>query len=142
MSVQGIRLYIKAKRKIHDNVGHKEQSNRSLQPHSLFVNTPQNLTSPPYPPAAALLHPAIRALADVKKRDVNCIASKYICSTIVYFNLLNRNVKNFHAFDRYFYVQRVHFIYSFSFCGDSAYIPVKTSPYTKLRDNTHTQHTW
>jgi len=41
---------------------------------SLSVNIPQILTSPS-PPTATLLHQTTRALADVKKRDVNCIAS-------------------------------------------------------------------
>jgi hypothetical protein len=113
ISVKRIRLYIKTKRKIHDNVGLKKHSNISLQPHSLFVKLPQILT-PPSPPTATLLHPATRALADVKKADVNCIASKYICNIIVYFDLLNSNVDKNHAIDRYFYVQRVNFIYSFS----------------------------
>ena len=69
-----IRLYIKAKRKIHDNLVHKEHSNRSLQPHSLIVNLPQILTTLSLPPDTNL-HQDTRALVDVKKRDVNCIES-------------------------------------------------------------------
>jgi hypothetical protein len=72
--VKRIRLYIKSKRKIHDNVGHKQHSTRSLQTHSLFLNLPQILTLPS-PPTATLPHRSTRALADVKKRDVNCNAS-------------------------------------------------------------------
>jgi hypothetical protein len=45
MSVKRIRLYIKSKRKNYD-VGHKDQSTRSLQPHSLYVNIQQILTQP------------------------------------------------------------------------------------------------
>ena len=101
MSLKGFRLYIKAKRKIHDNVGHKQHSTRSLQPHSLFVNLPQILTPPPPSPTTAiLLHPATRAMADVKKRDVNCIENNI--SEIVYSDLLNSNVNSNHASDRFF----------------------------------------
>ena len=46
MFVKRIKLYIKAKRKIHDNVSHKEHRIRSLQPHSLFLNPSQILTLP------------------------------------------------------------------------------------------------
>jgi hypothetical protein len=101
MSVQGIRLYIKAKRKIHDNFDHKGHRNRSLLPHSLSVNLRQILT-PSSPPIATLLHSATRALADVKKTDVNCIVTKNICSTTVYFDLLNTNFNNNHAVDTIF----------------------------------------
>ena len=101
MSLKRIRLHIKAKCKIHENVGHKEHSTRSLQPHSLFVNLPQILTSPS-PPTATLLHRATRALAEVKKSGVNCIASKHICNTIVYFDLLSSNINNNRAIYRFF----------------------------------------
>jgi hypothetical protein len=74
MSVKRNRFYFKVKRKIHDNVGNKEHSTRSIQPHSLSVNIPNILTLPS-PPTATLLHQATRAMADVKKREVNCIAS-------------------------------------------------------------------
>ena len=76
MSVKRLRLCVKAKRKIHDNVSHKDHSNPSLQPHSLSVNLPQILTPPsPLPPTATLLHRTSRTPTDVKKTDVNCIAS-------------------------------------------------------------------
>jgi hypothetical protein len=74
MSVKRIRLYIKVKRKIHDNVSHKEHNTLSLQPQCIFVNLPQILT-PPSTPTVTLLYRATRTLAEVKKRDVNCIAS-------------------------------------------------------------------
>jgi len=44
MSVKWIRLYIKVKRKIHDNLSHKAHSPPSPYPHSLFVILPQNVT--------------------------------------------------------------------------------------------------
>jgi hypothetical protein len=50
MSVKRIRLYIKAKRKIHNNHGQKEHSTHSSQHQSLFVNLQQILTLPPLPP--------------------------------------------------------------------------------------------
>jgi len=43
MTVKQIRLYIKAKRKIHDNHSHKEHSTHFHHPHSSFVNLPQLL---------------------------------------------------------------------------------------------------
>ena len=43
MSVKQIRIYIKAKRKIHDNLSHKEHSIHFPHSHSLFVNLPQML---------------------------------------------------------------------------------------------------
>ena len=69
MSVKRIRLHIKAKRKFHYNLVHKEESTRSLQSQSLFVNRSQILTTRS-PPTATFLH-----RADVKKTDLNCIAS-------------------------------------------------------------------
>jgi hypothetical protein len=44
MSVKQIRLYIKAKRKTHDNHSHKEHSTHFPHSHTLFVNLPQMLT--------------------------------------------------------------------------------------------------
>ena len=49
MSVKQIRIYIKAKRKIHDNLSHKEHSIHFPHSHSLFVNLPQMLRQPPPP---------------------------------------------------------------------------------------------
>jgi len=46
--VKRIRLY-KAKRKIRDNLSHKEHSTHFPHPHSLFVNLPQMLRQPPPP---------------------------------------------------------------------------------------------
>ena len=69
MSVKRIRLRIKAKRKIHDNLGHKEHSIHSPQPHILFVNLSQILTT------RSSLNATFLHRADVKKMDLNCIAS-------------------------------------------------------------------
>ena len=46
MSVKRIRLHIKAKRKIHDNLGHKEHSTHSPHPHSIFFTIPHIITPP------------------------------------------------------------------------------------------------
>jgi len=61
MSQKRSRLYIKAKRKIHDKVGHKRHITRSFQPQSLFVNPPQILT-PASHPTVTLLYRTPRAL--------------------------------------------------------------------------------
>jgi len=44
ISVKRMRLFIMAKHKIHNNLGHNEHSNRSSHPRSLFVTLPQILT--------------------------------------------------------------------------------------------------
>jgi len=46
MSVKRIRVHMKAKRKIHDKLGHKEHSTHAPYPHSLFVTLPQMVTPP------------------------------------------------------------------------------------------------
>ena len=66
MLVKQIPLNIKAKRRIHDNLGHKEHSTHSPHPHSLFLNLPQISTTPPTTHATPL-HRTASVLADVKK---------------------------------------------------------------------------
>ena len=46
MSVKRVRLHIKVNPKIYDNLGHRETSTRSSQPHNLFVRLPGVLTLP------------------------------------------------------------------------------------------------
>jgi hypothetical protein len=46
ISVKRIRLYIKTKRKIHCNLGHKDHCTHSSHHHTLFVNLPHTLTHP------------------------------------------------------------------------------------------------
>jgi hypothetical protein len=71
MPVTRIRLYNEAKRKIHDNLGHKEHSIRYPHPHRLFVT---KKFSPPPVITKLLHHRPTRALADVTKSVVSCIA--------------------------------------------------------------------
>ena len=59
MSVKGIRLDINTKRKIHDNVGHKEHSARYPQPHSVFV-TSKNFNPPHQSPPHFPIDPHAR----------------------------------------------------------------------------------
>jgi len=74
MSVKPIRLYIKAKRKIRDNLAHQEQSTQSPHPHSLFVTLPQILT--PLPPKKdTILHHVTREMIHVTKWDLSFFAS-------------------------------------------------------------------
>jgi hypothetical protein len=75
MSKKWIRLCIKAKRNIHDNLGHKEHSIHSPHPHILFVNLPQILTPPS--PIATILHRATTALTDVTKLDARYTIGTY-----------------------------------------------------------------
>jgi hypothetical protein len=65
MSVKRIRLYIKVKRKIHDNLGHKDHCTHSSHYNILFVQLPQNLKPPS--PNTKLLHKATFKLIRVKK---------------------------------------------------------------------------
>jgi len=78
MLVKQIGLYIKAKRKIHDNLSHKEHRTHFPHPHSLFVNLPQMLrpTTPHHThQTTALLHQATRSLTHVKRRERNLYVS-------------------------------------------------------------------
>ena len=47
MSVKRIRLYVKEKRKIHDNLRHKEHSTHFPHHHSVFAKLPQILNPLP-----------------------------------------------------------------------------------------------
>jgi hypothetical protein len=73
MSVKRIGLYIKYKSKIPNNIGHIEHSTRSLQPKSLFENLYTNFITP-FSPNCRTSKIRHTPMADVKKRDVNCIA--------------------------------------------------------------------
>jgi hypothetical protein len=110
--VKVIPLHIKIKRRIHDNLGHKEHSTHSPHPHSVFLNLLQILTTPPTVHATLLKRTASK-LADVKKKGRKLYWKKYICSTVVYFDLLNSTLNNYHALDRLFYVLRILYFFLF-----------------------------
>jgi len=67
MSVKRIRLCIKAKGKIHDNLGHKEHSTPLFIPTVYPINPPQILT-PPHP-AAPPLYRVTRPLTRANKQE-------------------------------------------------------------------------
>jgi len=117
----------------------KRTQHPSFSPSQLIRKSSTNFITTS--PIATLQNRAIRALTHVTKWDLSCIVSN-ICSTVVYFDLLTPPVNNNQAIDRLFYVQPVHFLYSFPFCGTSVRIPVMVSPFTKLPDITQIQNTW
>jgi len=114
MSVKRIRLYIKVKRKIHDNVGHKEHNTLPLQPRSLFVNLPQILT-PHSNPNCRTSTSSHSHTGRSEEQGCKLHCKYHICSTIVYFDLLNSNVNNNHAINRFFLCSACPFCLLISF---------------------------
>ena len=73
MSVKRVRLNIKAKRRIRDNISHNEQSTHFSHPLILFVTLPQILTAPPHPKDHTSISSHTRSSTCVKLgRKLNC----------------------------------------------------------------------
>ena len=102
-SVKRVRLFVKAKPKIHDNLFHREHRTRRHNPHSIIQNLPQMLTTPPPPgPDCCTTTSSQSRTGRCEEKGRKLYCKKYIYSTIVYFDLLNSNDNNNHAIHRFF----------------------------------------
>jgi hypothetical protein len=75
MSVKQIPVYIEAKYKIHDNLGHKEHSTHTPHPNGLLLNLPHILTLPTPNRARQIFTSNHKRPGKCEKRGVSCIGS-------------------------------------------------------------------
>ena len=99
MSVKRIRLYIKAKRYIRDNLAHQEQSTHSPNSQTLFFYTTTNFNTPPQKKQNSTSSHSRHETCDKVGRKL--YFKQHICSTVDYFDLLSSNFNKSHAVDRF-----------------------------------------